>query len=106
MTSRTTSVVLRGRTGPRRSRRLAPPDASSALQAGLDPRDRFFGGGAVAEAGQAEVAFAAAPEAGAGGADHVRLVQQLVEEAPGVEAGRRLHPDVGRVAAAVDREPR
>src|SRR5207247_606300 len=91
---------------PRRAPCCGRPGSASALEAGLDARDGFFGGGAVAEAGEPEIALAAPPEAGAGGADHVRLVQQLVEEAPRVEAGRRLHPDVRRVATAVDREPR
>src|SRR5438876_10551179 len=48
----------------------------SAREAGFDVRERFLGRGAVAEAGQPKVDFAAVPEAGAGRAQHVRLARQ------------------------------
>src|SRR5207249_10356408 len=51
---------------PRAAPRCGRPGSASALEAGLDARDGFFGGGAVAEAGEPEVALAAPPEAGAG----------------------------------------
>src|SRR5690606_6692745 len=54
--------------------------------------------GAGVEGADAHVAFAAGAEAGAGGADDLGLVEELVEEGPGIGAG--VDPDVGGVVAA------
>ena len=49
---------------------------------------------------RSDIALAAGAEAGAGGGDHVGLVEQLVEELPGTHAVGGLGPDIGRVLAA------
>src|SRR5262249_58225684 len=61
--------------------------------------------GAMAERREPEIAFSARTESRSRRPDDVRLVQQLVEELPGVETARGLGPEVGRVLAAVHREP-
>ena len=69
------------------------------------PLDAIHGGihvGAAVEGRQAEIALASGPEPAARGAHHVRFVQQVIEEAPGVHAVRRLDPHVGRMFPAVD----
>src|SRR5262245_53949699 len=113
------AVAVRARRlRPRSSR---PPDTSCArlgrdaetrrtgrrrlqLQPGLDALDGFHGLRALTEGGEPEIAFAARTETGPGRSDHVRLVEQLVEELPGAEAGGGLRPDVRRVSAPVDGE--
>lgn len=47
-----------------------------------------------------EVSFPTRPEAGAGGADHVAFVEQLIEEVPAGHAAGGLEPDVGGIDAA------
>src|SRR5439155_14392873 len=81
-------------------------DARRALEreAGLDPLDRLFGFGPPTERGQADITLAARPEPRARRGDDVRLAEELVEEVPRAEPGRRLHPDVRGVLAAVDHE--
>src|SRR5207249_10360373 len=73
-------------------------------ETGLDAFDRLHRVGPLAERGEAEIPLTARAEACAWRADHVGLGEQLVEELPGAEAGRRLHPDVGRVARTVHGE--
>src|SRR5215831_14324220 len=75
------------------------------LQPGLDPLDRLDRVRAMSERREPQIAFSARTESRSRRPDDVRLVQQLVEELPGVETARGLGPEVGRVAAAVDREP-
>jgi len=52
----------------------------------------------MAEGRQAEEPFAAGAKAGAGGADHVALVQELVEEVPTTHPAGGLEPDVGGIS--------
>src|SRR5262249_38780002 len=75
-----------------------------AVEAGPDARDRLLGVGPRAEGGEAEIALAAGTEAGAGRAQHLRLLEQAVEEVPRRHATGRAEPDVGRVAAAIHLE--
>ena len=65
-----------------------------------NPGNRSFNICAVAEGGEAKVAFATRTEAAAGGADDKTLVEQLVEEIPTGHAFGGLQPDVGGVDAA------
>src|SRR6185369_13574534 len=74
---------------------------SILLQILLYPLHRLYHILAMAEGRQAEEPFAARAEAGAGGADHVAFVQQLVEEVPAGHAARGLEPDVGGIHPAV-----
>ena len=60
----------------------------------------------VAEGCQAEVAFTAGTEADTGGADDLHLLQQMIEEIPGGHAAGCFEPDVGRMHASVDGQPR
>ena len=57
-----------------------------------------------AESGDADVALAVGAKAFAGSDHHVGVVEQSVEEVPGVLAVGRRYPDVGRVLAAIDRQ--
>src|SRR6056297_1461032 len=67
----------------------------------FDEFDRFAYIVTIAEGGQTEVAFAARAEAAARSADHMALVEQLVEKVPAGHALGSLEPDVGSVDAAV-----
>src|SRR4030095_7949136 len=73
---------------PAKAGRLKLDPGSNSLQGLLD----FF---ALSEGAQSEVTLPGGPEAGPRGADHVAFVQKLVEKSPGIEAARRLEPDVG-----------
>jgi len=57
----------------------------------------------MAEGRQPEVPFPARAKAGAGGADHVAFVQELVEELPAGHVAGGLEPDVGGIHTAEDR---
>ena len=66
----------------------------------FDAFDGFDGVVAVAEGGQAEVAFAALAEALAGGADDLSVLEQVVEEFPAAHAVRASKPYIGGILAA------
>src|SRR5262245_42343380 len=59
----------------------------------------------MAEGRQPKITLSARAESRPWRPNDVRLIQQLVEELPGVETARGLRPEVGRVTAAVHREP-
>src|SRR5688572_31264802 len=86
------------------SRSVATARRSRAAQPGADAVDRLLRVLARAEGGEAEVALAGRPEAGARRAHDPRRGEHAVEEVPRRHAARGAEPDVGRVAAAVHLE--
>jgi len=91
----------------RRSANASARDACIALRSnrshrarhGAEPSHHFFDVRARVERADAEVAFAAATEAGARRGHHARLAQEPLEERPAVASIGHLAPDVRRVVA-------
>ena len=71
---------------------------------GLDPRHGGVDIVSTVKRREAEVTLSGCAEAASWGSNHIRLIEQMVKEAPGVHAIRSLDPHVGSVLPAVDGE--
>ena len=67
----------------------------------LDALQGFLSALVATECGEADIAFAAGPEADSRCTDHLCSIQQGFEELPRAHAIGRSHPDVGCVLAAI-----
>ncbi len=84
----------------KRSARDCTPRKPSYPKKLPHPPHRLDGVIGAAERGEAEIALAAWAEPDARGSNHLRVLEQIIEELPTAHAARALHPHVRRVHAA------
>ena len=67
----------------------------------LNSLHRFDGGLAVGEGGETDKSFSATTETDSGCGDHLAMIEQMVEEGPGVPSMRRATPYIRCILSAV-----
>ena len=67
----------------------------------MDAVESFDGGWTVGEGGEADKTFSATTKTDSGCGDHLAMIEQMVEEGPGIPSVRRATPYIRCVLTAV-----